>query len=296
MSNSHDINVLVDHVMAELQSRLRKGAEPSRGDVQSGGAGESSDVSHTASYNEPDHPVSLIPNPKWKEGVDELLASTPARIAVWRAGTRPLTSSMLKFRADHAAAVDAVYGEVSKSLLEEFSLFSVETCYENKEVYLKRPDQGRRITEEGIKLIREKCVQRPQVQIVVSDGLSANAIEANLRDVYPALLDSLRANGLSWGTTFFVKAGRVACMDHIGELLQPEVFVLLIGERPGLVSSNSMSAYMCYRPKIAMVESERTVLSNIHRGGSQPIEAGAHIGTILKKMIEQQASGVKLVI
>lgn len=284
MSNSHDINALVDQVMAELQSRLRTGAVNSTGQ-----AGQ-------AAYSDHAEPVSLIPNPKWKEGVDELLASTPARIAVWRAGTRPLTSSMLKFRADHAAAVDAVYGEVSKPLLEEFSLFSVETCYENKEVYLKRPDQGRRITEEGVKLIREKCVQRPQVQIVVSDGLSANAIEANLRDVYPALLDSLRANGLSWGTTFFVKGGRVACMDHIGELLQPEVFVLLIGERPGLVSSNSMSAYMCHRPKIAMVESERTVLSNIHRGGSQPIEAGAHIGTILKKMIEQKASGVKLVI
>ncbi|MCK9909861.1 ethanolamine ammonia-lyase subunit EutC, partial [Microbacteriaceae bacterium K1510] len=177
-----------------------------------------------------------------------------------------------------------------------FNLLTVQTLYENTENYLKRPDKGRIITEQGVKTLKETCKQKPQVQIVVSDGLSANAIDANLRDVYPALLDSLRSYGLSWGTPFFVKGGRVACMDHIGEILQPEVLVLLIGERPGLVSATSMSAYMCYRPRKGMVESERTVISNIHKGGTPPIEAGAHIGTILNKMLEQKASGVNLVI
>lgn|GEM_PF-65527 len=237
-----------------------------------------------------------VPNPKWPEGLKELVESTPARIGVWRAGTRPLTSAMLKLRIDHAAAVDSVYGEVSQQLLDEFSLFTVETFYENTENYLKRPDKGRIITDEGVALIRQRCKMKPQVQIVVSDGLSANAVEANLRDVYPALLDSLRSYGLTWGTPFFVKGGRVAVMDHIGELLQPEVLVLLIGERPGLVSSESMSAYMCYRPRKGIVESDRTVISNIHKGGTPPVEAGAHIGTMLKTMLEQKASGVKLVI
>lgn len=235
-----------------------------------------------------------IPAPRWREGLEELLASTPGRIGVWRTGTRPLTKTMLQLRVDHAAAVDAVYGEVGAELLQEFGMFTVETTHENTETYLKRPDLGRIITEQGVALIKARCQPKPQVQIVASDGLSASAVEANLRDVYPALLDSLTAHGLFVGTPFFVKGGRVACMDHIGEILQPEVFVLLIGERPGLVTANSMSAYMCYRPRRGTVESERTVISNIHRGGTPPIEAGAHIGSVLKKMLEQQASGVKL--
>lgn len=237
---------------------------------------------------------TYVPNPKFPEGIDELRKVTPARIGVWRTGTRPLTKTILKLQLDHAAAVDAVNGEVSDSLLKEFNLFTVETCYENKEVYLKRPDKGRVLTEEAVKTIQEKCVKNPQVQIVVSDGLSASAIEANLRDIYPALLDALEVNGLTQGTPFFVKGGRVACMDHIGEILQPEVLVLLIGERPGLVSANSMSAYMCYRPRKGTIESERTVISNIHSGGTLPVEAGAYIGTILRKMIDQKASGLHL--
>lgn len=229
------------------------------------------------------------------EVVDRLKNYTPARIGVGRTGTRPLTKEFLSFRIDHAAAVDSVYGEVAPELLESFQLFSVDTCIETKEHYLTRPDQGRLLSEEGEKMIWEKCVKQPQVQVVVSDGLSANAIEENMADVYPALMDSLEANGLSAGTPFFVKGGRVGCMDAIGELLQPDVFVLLIGERPGLVCAHSMSAYMCYRPRAGTRESERMVISNIHRRGTPPVEAAAHIGTILSKMIEQKTSGVGLV-
>lgn len=83
-------------------------------------------------------------------------------------------------------------------------------------------------------------------------------------------------------------------MDHIGEILEPDVLVLLIGERPGLVSASSMSAYMCYQPRKGMIESDRNVISNIHPLGTPPVEAGAHIGTVLRKMIEQRISGVKL--
>jgi ethanolamine ammonia-lyase small subunit len=240
------------------------------------------------------HWKTSIPTPAYQEGVGELVSTTPARIGVWRTGTRPLTKTMLKLQYDHAAAIDAVGGEVLEKTLEEFDLFTVETCYENKEVYLKRPDKGRVLTDRAVQTIRERCQKQPEVQIVVSDGLSASAVETNLKDVYPALLDSLKIHHLTWGTPFFVKGGRVACMDHIGDILQPEVLVLFIGERPGLVSASSMSAYMCYKPRKGIIESERTVISNIHPYGTPPIEAGAHIGTVLRKMIEQQVSGVKL--
>jgi ethanolamine ammonia-lyase small subunit len=201
---------------------------------------------------------------------------------------------MLQFRLDHASAVDSVYGEVSKDTLEEMGWFSVDTCAEHKDMYLKRPDLGRRLKPESERELLARCRPFPQVQIVVSDGLSANSIEANIRDIYPALLDSLRLRNLSWGTTFFVRGGRVGCMDQIGELLHPECLVLLIGERPGLVTDQSLSAYMCYKPGKGKTDSDRMVISNIHKGGTPPIEAGAHIGALIQSMLEQQTSGVHI--
>lgn len=285
-----ELDQLVDKVMAELERKLLLQEQ----EGQSDSADQQPQKEQWLFEETQPARTSNIPAPKWKEGLEELLASTPGRIGVWRSGTRPLTKTMLQLRVDHAAAVDAVYGEVGEALLKEFGLFTVETTHENTETYLKRPDLGRIITEQGVTMIKQSCKHQPQVQIVVSDGLSASAVDANLRDVYPALMDSLASYRLTVGTPFFVKGGRVASMDHIGEILQPEVLVLLIGERPGLVTANSMSAYMCYRPRRGTVESNRTVISNIHRGGTPPIEAGAHIGGVLKKMLEQKASGVKL--
>ncbi|MNE71007.1 Ethanolamine ammonia-lyase light chain [compost metagenome] len=88
--------------------------------------------------------------------------------------------------------------------------------------------------------------------------------------------------------------GRVGCMNAIGDILQPEVIVLLIGERPGLITSLSMSAYLCYRPGYGMTDSERIVVSNIHQGGTPPVEAGAYLGGLIAKILEQQTSGVGL--
>lgn len=296
MNPAIPLDRLVDQVMAELAHKLAAVHDTHDADDAYVADGADDRNAQNAVAAVPDDAIahSRIPNPKWAEGADELLASTPARIGVWRAGTRPLTKELLKFRCDHAAAIDSVYGTVAPALLDEFKLFSVDTRYGNTENYLKRPDMGRVITDEGVEKIRANASPKPQVQVVVSDGLSAGALEANLRDVYPALMDSLRSHGLKADTPFFVRGGRVAVMDHIGEILQPEVLVLLIGERPGLVSSHSMSAYMCYRPRRGTVESDRTVISNIHRRGTPPVEAGAYIGSVLKRMLEQRASGVNL--
>lgn len=231
-----------------------------------------------------------------EEKLAHLKQYTPARIGVGRTGTRPLTGDFLSFRIDHAAAVDSVYGEVSEETLVEFNLFSVTTRFQTKERYLKRPDEGRLLSLEGRNLIKKECITHPQVQIVIADGLSANAIEENIRDVYPALIDSLTSYKLTVGTPFFLKGGRVACMDDIGEILKPEAFILLIGERPGLVCAHSLSAYMCYRPRKGTKESSRMVISNIHRQGTSPVEAAAHIGTLIDQMLAQKTSGVSLVV
>lgn len=222
------------------------------------------------------------------------LTLTPARLDVGRAGARPLTEEMLRFRLDHAEAVDAVYSQVRQDTLDAFGLFTVETQAADKAEYLQFPGKGRSLTPEGEALLRKACPMAPQVQVVVSDGLSARAVDEQLPDILPALRDSLAANGLSEGTAFFVQRGRVGVMDDIGRILRPEVLVLFIGERPGLAASASMSAYMCYRPGPGKRDADRNVISNIHRSGTPPVEAGAHIGSILRKMLEQRRSGVQL--
>lgn len=225
----------------------------------------------------------------------EYLKYTPARVAVGRAGSRPRTSTLLKFRFDHAVAVDAVYGEVSQTLLDRLNLFTVYTKVEEKEVYIRRPDLGRRLSEESKQILKKKCEYAPIVQIIASNGLSASAINENLEDVYLSLQQSLKNLNIQVGTPFYVHEGRVGLMDDIGEVLEPEVVINLIGERPGLVSAESMSAYLCYKPRHGTIESDRMVISNIHQGGIPPIEAGAYLGTVVERMLKHKASGVKLI-
>ncbi|WP_174727156.1 ethanolamine ammonia-lyase subunit EutC [Mesobacillus harenae] len=240
-------------------------------------------------------PVSGIEDPSNPEELEDLISQTPARIGVGRAGLRPKTNTWLKFRFDHAAAVDAVYGDVTDELLDRLDLFKVGTRVSDKEVYIRRPDYGRKLSDEALKTLAEKCKKSPTVQIIVSDGLSSSAIEENVEDVYLSLKQSLTSLNLDTGTPFYIEKGRVAVMDDIGELLQPKVVVLLIGERPGLVSAESLSAYLCYMPRRGTIEADRMVISNIHKGGIPPVEAGAYIGTIVQKILKYEASGVSLV-
>lgn len=236
----------------------------------------------------------LVPNPENKERYLELKKTTPARIGIWRAGPRYKTETLLRFRADHAVAQDAVFTYVSDEFLKEMNLFSVSTMCRDKDEFLTRPDLGRRFDEETKKMIMEKCQKNPKVQIYISDGLSSTAIEANAKDTYFAIVQGLKGYGISVGTPFFVKHGRVPAMDAISEMLGAEVTVVLIGERPGLATGESMSCYMAYNAKVGMPESNRTVVSNIHKGGTPAVEAGAYIADIIKKMLEQKASGLDL--
>lgn len=236
----------------------------------------------------------LVKDPKDLEGYLKIKQHTPARLGVGRAGTRYKTETMIRFRADHAAAQDAVFSDVSDEFIKELGLFKVKTMCKDKDEYLTRPDLGRKFDNEQRNIIDSKCKKNPTVQIYISDGLSSTAIEANVKDTLPALMQGLDAYKIDYGTPFFVKFGRVAAMDQISEITGAEVTCVLIGERPGLVTAESMSAYITYKGTVGMPESRRTVVSNIHKGGTPPVEAGAHIAEIIKKMLQAKASGVDL--
>ena len=236
----------------------------------------------------------LVDNPEDREEYMKLKQKTSARLGIGRAGTRMRTEVLLRLRADHAAAQDAVFNDVPTEFLDELGLFEITTECESRDQYITRPDLGRKISPEGIKIIEEKCKKNPTVQIVVSDGLSSTAIEANAKNIIPAMLNGLKGYGIDTGIPFFIKYGRVAAGDHVGEILNADVVCILIGERPGLTTAESMSAYITYKARPGISEAKRTVVSNIHKDGTPSSEAGAHVATLIKKIIDAKASGQDL--
>ncbi|HFI0470205.1 TPA: ethanolamine ammonia-lyase subunit EutC [Streptococcus suis] len=236
----------------------------------------------------------LIPNAINEEAYRKIKQFTPARLGLWRAGNRYKTQTILRFRADHAAAQDAVFSYVSEDFVKEMGFIPVHTKASSKDEYLTRPDLGRIFPEDQQEIIKNSCKKNARVQIVVGDGLSSSAIEANIRDFLPALKQGLKMFGLEFDEVLFIKHSRVGAMDHIAELTGAEVVCILIGERPGLVTAESMSAYLAYKPTMGMPESRRTVVSNIHKGGTPAVEAGAYVAEIIKKILDNKKSGVDL--
>ncbi|MFQ9976683.1 ethanolamine ammonia-lyase subunit EutC [Clostridium cadaveris] len=236
----------------------------------------------------------LVKNPKNAEGYLKMKEKTPARLGVGRAGTRYKTITALRFRADHAAAQDSVFSYVSEDFIKKNNLIPVETKCKDKDEYITRPDLGRNFNEETLKFIKEKFGGNPKVLLMVGDGLSSAAIEANITDIIPAIKQGLKMYNIEIGDVLFVKHCRVGAMDAVGEATGAEVVCLLIGERPGLVTAESMSAYIAYKPTINMPEANRSVISNIHKGGTPAVEAGAHIAELIKTMLDKKASGINL--
>lgn len=236
----------------------------------------------------------LVENPVAGDAFYELKQYAPCRLGIGKAGARYKTLPVLEFRAAHAAAQDAVFKDVEPEVIEGLGLFSVQTQCDCKDTYLTRPDLGRILSDEAVAEIKSKCKMNPTVQIYVSDGLSSASIAANVKDVLPAILQGLKSYGIDAGTPFFVKYGRVGVMDQISEITGADVTCVLIGERPGLITAESMSAYLAYKATVGMPEARRTVVSNIHKDGTIPAEAGAHIADVIKKILDAKASGTDL--
>ena len=236
----------------------------------------------------------LLDHAKNKEEYLHMKSKTPARLGLGRAGARYKTMSMLRFRADHAAAQDAVFSDVSEEFIKKNNFVFVKTLCKDKDEYITRPGLGRRFGSDELEIIKKTCGNNPKVLIIVGDGLSSSAIEANVEDMIPALKQGLSMYQINVPPILFIKYARVGAMDDIGQVTDADVICMLVGERPGLVTAESMSAYICYKPKHGVPESKRTVISNIHRGGTTAVEAGAHAAELIKKMLDKKASGVDL--
>ncbi len=236
----------------------------------------------------------LTEHPADKEAFARLKARTSARLGSGRAGPRYKTVTMLRFRADHAAAQDAVFSELPDDFGEKNGMISVKTRCENKDQYLTRPDYGRTFDPENADKIRQNAQKNAQVQLVVGDGLSSAAIGANAMDCLEAIRDGLKVRGIETGKPIFVKYCRVGAGDAIGDITGCQLVCMLVGERPGLTTDKSMSAYITYAPHTGVSESCRTVVSNIHAAGTPAVEAGAHVAELIETILKRKVSGVGL--
>lgn len=236
----------------------------------------------------------LTENAQNEEKFRKMKMKTPARLGCGKAGARYKTLTMLRFRADHAAAQDSVFSQVSEDFAEKNGMVAVKTECSDKDEYLTRPDKGRRFDEENKKIIRSAISGKPTVQIVVGDGLSSAAITENAMDCLAALKDGLKIRGIDMGKDIFVRYCRVGAGDAVGDVTGCELVCVLVGERPGLVTDKSMSAYITYKPHTGVSESARTVVSNIHAQGTPAVEAGAYIAELIETILKKKVSGVGL--
>ena len=236
----------------------------------------------------------MVETPADGDAYRKLKSRTPARLGMGKAGARYKTVSMLRFRADHAAAQDAVFSQVPEDYAQKNGMMEVKTKCRDKDEYLTRPDLGRCFDEENQQKIRSAVAGTPTVQIVVGDGLSSAAIQANAMDCMAAIRDGLKARNIQTGDAIFVRYCRVGAGDAVGDVTGCRVVCVLVGERPGLVTDKSMSAYITYQPHTGVSESSRTVVSNIHGGGTPAVEAGAHIAELIEKILQRKVSGVGL--
>lgn len=236
----------------------------------------------------------LTEDPADQDRFAKMKAKTPARLGSGKAGPRYKTLTMLRFRADHAAAQDSVFSEVDTEFAKKYDLLPTKTRCDSKDEYLTRPDLGRCFDEHNAKAIKGVIDTPPKVQIVIGDGLSSAAIEANAMDCLYALKDGLKARGIPTGKDIFVKYCRVGAGDAVGDITGCELVVVLVGERPGLVTDKSMSIYITYKPHTGVSESSRTVISNIHAQGTPAVEAGAYAAELIETILKRKVSGVGL--
>jgi ethanolamine ammonia-lyase small subunit len=236
----------------------------------------------------------------WSEIVRRIRARTPARLLAGRAGAAYRTETQMELRQAHAAARDAVRAELNcraifgDSFIETWKLFEVSTRAHDKEEHLHRPDLGRLFDEASRGEILRRCPKACDLQIAIGDGLSVPAVAAQVPRLIPVIHRLAVNRGWVVGQTFVIRHCRVGILNEIGGLLAPAVAVLLIGERPGLATAESLSAYMAFRPNTSHTDANRNLISNIHARGLGIQEAASAIIRLADQMMKSRLSGCQL--
>ncbi|WP_090288653.1 ethanolamine ammonia-lyase subunit EutC [Pseudomonas granadensis] len=233
----------------------------------------------------------------------QLRRLTPARIALGRTGTSLPTSAQLDFQFAHAQARDAVHlpfdhAGLSAQLQEEGrESLLLHSAAPDRHTYLQRPDLGRKLSDESAQTLRDYASAHPRgvdLAIVVADGLSALAVHRHTLPFLKRLEEQMSADGWSIAPVLLVEQGRVAIGDEIGQLLGAKMLVMLIGERPGLSSPDSLGLYFTYAPKVGLTDAYRNCISNVRLEGLSYGMAAHRLLYLMREACRRQLSGVNL--
>lgn len=229
--------------------------------------------------------------------------TTTARIALARTGDTLAVREHLRFQLDHAMARDAVHTPLDVALLERglhergIPSLHVRSAARDRSEYLRRPDLGRQLDAASANTLRELASQQtsaPQLAVILADGLSALAVERHALPLLDALRQSLDPWPSTLGPVVLATQARVALGDAIGEALNARMTVMLLGERPGLSSPDSLGAYLTWNPRPGRADSERNCISNIRAEGLSYDHAAARIAWYLREAEQMQATGIAL--
>lgn len=248
---------------------------------------------------DPQRPTSTpMEAPESDRLADAARAITPARILAGRVGPAYCTATQLRLRADHAAAVDAVRAEFEPreawgtEFCARWEIVVAQSAASSKQEYLLRPDLGRRLSVASRESLARECPRDVDLQIAIGDGLSAAAVTEQVPKLLPILMERAIQRGMRCGRVVFVRYARVGLLNDLGEVLRPNVVVLLIGERPGLATAESLSAYLAFQPRPGDTDARRNLISNIHSRGVSTEEAAVRILALAGKLMALQRSGV----
>lgn len=251
--------------------------------------------------HDPSSPI-VVENP-W----ERLNAFTDARIGLGRAGVSLPTSKLLAFQLAHAQAQDAVHcpldvealsAELTQALSLSGAPIRLHSHAQDRAMYLQRPDYGRRLNDETREQLQQAAAtqQRYDLAVVIVDGLSALAVQQNSGPFLSALYQLLDKDATDWqlAPLTIVEQGRVAIGDEIGALLNADAVLVMIGERPGLSSPDSLGLYMTWAPEPGLKDDRRNCISNVRPAGLQVEEAARRFFLLLKEARQLKLSGVKL--
>ena len=225
---------------------------------------------------------------------------TPARIALGRTGTSLPTGAQLDFQFAHAQARDAVHLPFDHAGLREQlnargrETLLVHSAASDRHQYLQRPDLGRRLDEDSVQRLREHAQTNPggvDLAIVVADGLSALAVHRHTLPFLARFEEQAAADGWRCAPVVLVEQGRVAVADEVGELLGARMTVMLIGERPGLSSPDSLGLYFTYAPKVGLTDAYRNCISNVRLEGLSYGMAAHRLLYLMREACRRQLSG-----
>lgn len=235
-----------------------------------------------------------LPPARSERALSHIVSTTPARIVTGRTGTRYLTSSYLGLRADHAIALDAVESQIDEKWATAQGWISLRSRSKDHEEFLLHPDTGRRLDDASRERCAKEATQGVDIQLIAGDGLAATALQQNGPAVMKALHDAMTARGFSVGKTLFVKFARIGVQDEIGVISKAKSTIIVVGERPGLGTGDSLSIYTAFGPKLNQDNSEKDCISNVRQVGFPPERAAAKCADLMKATFAAGGGGVKL--